>query len=469
LSLFAHTPGDAAVSAVSKPIARCPNLVLTTTILASSLAFVDGSVVNVGLSAIRSAFGADGETLQWMINGYLLPLSALMLLGGAAGDRFGRKSLFILGVAIFALASLLCAASENTFSLLLGRAVEGLGAAILLPNSLAILGDAFVGARRGRAIGIWAAVGAMIGAVGPVLGGWLIDVVSWRAIFLINLPLAIAAIGLAFTFVESPPPSTKREPLDVFGGVLATLGLGAVTWGLTIGAGHAGWTPEAAIAVVAGIVFMAAFAWLERARGERAVMPLALFGSRMFVGLTLLTFFLYGALGGMLVLLPYLLIVSLHYSATAAGAALLPFPLIVALASPLMGGLAIRIGPRWPLAIGSVVMACGFCLMLRIDGSGSYWGAIFPAVLIVSLGMAGAVAPLTTAVLASVDSSHTGSASGFNSAVSRAGGLIATAMLGGVLGATGPQLTIGSHVAALAGAAMAIASSTSALLLVTDV
>ena len=392
LSLFPHTSGDAATSAASKPIARHPNLVLTTTILASSLAFVDGSVVNVGLSAIRSAFAADSETLQWVINGYLLPLSALMLLGGAAGDRFGRKRLFILGIAIFALASLLCAASANIIWLLFGRAMEGLGAATLLPNSLAILGDAFVGARRGRAIGIWAAVGAMVGAVGPALGGWLIDVMSWRAIFLINLPLAIAAIALAFAFVEGPPPSAKREPLDVFGGALATLGLGALAWGLTIGAGRAGWTPGAAIAIVAGIVFMLGFAWLERVRGEHAMMPLALFGSRMFVGLTLLTFFLYGALGGLLVLLPYLLIVSLHYSATAAGAALLPFPLIVALASPLMGQLAIRIGPRWPLAIGSVVTACGFCLMLRIDGSSAYWTSILPAIFVVSLGMAGAVA-----------------------------------------------------------------------------
>ncbi len=470
MSIPAQAACDVAVAAASssKSTARHPNLVLTATILASGLAFVDGSVVNVGLSAIRSSFGTESEALQWVINGYLLPLSALLLLGGAAGDRFGRKRLLILGIAIFAVASVLCAASANISSLLFGRAVEGVGAAILLPNSLAILGDAFSGARRGRAIGIWAAMGAMIGAVGPVLGGWLIDVVGWRAIFLVNIPLAIAAIALASAFVEDAPGGTKRAPLDVSGGVLATLGLGALTWGLTIGAGRAGWTPAADIGIVAGIILMLSFVWLESVRGERAMMPLGLFGSRMFVGLTLLTFFLYGALGGLLVLLPYLLIVSAHYSATAAGAALLPFPLIIAIASPLMGGLAGRIGPRWPLAIGSLVAAGGYCLLLRINGASTYWGSVLPAILVVSLGMAAAVAPLTTAVLASVDSAHTGSASGFNSAVSRTGGLITTALLGVVLGATGPQLTISSHVAALAGAAMAAAASVSALLLMRD-
>jgi EmrB/QacA subfamily drug resistance transporter len=471
LSPFAHTSSDAAIAASTapNPIARYPNLVLTTSILASSLAFVDGSVVNVGLSAIRSSFDANSEALQWVINGYLLPLTALLLLGGAMGDRFGRKRLLIVGIAIFALASALCAAAPNISLLLFGRAIEGIGAAILLPNSLAILGDAFAGAQRGRAIGIWAAMGAMIGAVGPVLGGWLIDVVGWRAIFLVNLPLAVAAIALAWAFVEDEPVGAKRAPLDALGGVLATLGLGALTWGLTIGSGHAGWTADAAAGVVAGIILMLGFIWLEGMRGERAMMPLALFGSRMFVGLTLLTFFLYGALGGLFILLPYLLIVSAHYSATAAGAALLPFPLIVAVASPLMGGLAGRIGPRWPLAIGSLVVACGFCLMLRIDGGGSrYWTSVFPAIFVVSLGMSGAVAPLTTAVLASVDAAHTGSASGLNSAVSRAGGLITTALLGAVLGATGSQLIIGSHIAAVAGAAMAAAASISALLLVRD-
>ena len=470
MSFFIHATCDAVVagttSSRSKP--QHPNLVLATTILASSLAFVDGSVVNVGLPAIGASLGARADTLQWVINAYLLPVSALLLLGGAMGDRFGRRMMLISGIAIFAVASVFCAIAVTPLSLLSGRAAQGVGAAILLPNSLAILGDAFTGPARGRAIGTWAAMGAVVGAVGPVLGGWLIDTVGWRAIFLLNLPLAIGAIVLALVFVQDAEPSAKRPPLDVVGGLLATTGLGALTWGLTIGAGPAGWMGGATSAAAAGGALMLAFAWFEGARGDHAMMPLALFGSRNFVGLTLLTFFLYGALGGLLVLLPYVLITLAHYSATAAGAALLPFPLVIALASPLMGGLAARIGPRWPLTIGPLLVAAGFGLMLRMDNGGNYWTVVLPAVLVMSIGMAGAVAPLTTAVLASVDSAHTGSASGFNSAVSRAGGLLATALLGGALAASGQELLLEVHAAALAAAIIAIAASASAFALVRD-
>jgi EmrB/QacA subfamily drug resistance transporter len=470
VTLSVHAACDAAIAAAApaKASSRHPNLVLATTILASGLAFVDGSVVNVGLPAIRASLGAGSEMLPWVINGYLLPLGALLLLGGAAGDRFGRKRLLIFGVALFAVGSALCAAAPGLSWLLAARVLQGIGAAILLPNSLAILGDAFAGTARGRAIGIWAAMGAGIGAVGPVLGGWLIDTVGWRAIFLLNLPLALAAIGLAVLFVNDAPGGTKRVPLDVLGGALATAGLGALTWGLTIGSGHAGWTREAVMAVAAGVALTAAFIGFEGKRRDRAMMPLALFGSPMFVGLTLLTFFLYGALGGLMVLLPYVLIEGAHYSGTAAGAALLPFPLLIALASPAMGALAGRIGPRWPLTIGALVAALGYGLMVRIDGAGSYWTTVLPAVLVVSLGMAAAVAPLTTAVLASVDAAHTGSASGLNSAVSRIGGLIATALLGAALGASGQDLIAASHAAALAGAALAAAGALAAFLFVRD-
>lgn len=468
MSQFIDATCDAALAGTAPGGRRPahPTLVLTTTILASSLAFVDGSVVNVGLQAIRASFGATAEMLQWVVNAYLLLLSALLLLGGAVGDRFGRKRLLIGGIAIFALASLFCATAADMSWLLLGRAVQGIGAAILLPNSLAILGDAFTGAKRGRAIGIWAAMGAIAGAIGPVLGGLLIDTVGWRAIFLLNLPLAAGAIALAIVSVEDTRAGADRASLDVLGGLLATAGLGALTWALTIGSGRAGWNGEAVAAAAGGAALSLAFVWLERARGERAMMPLALFGSRTFVGLTLLTFFLYGALGGLLVLLPYVLIVAAHYSGTEAGAALLPFPLVVALASPVMGGLAGRIGPRLPLALGPIMVAAGFCLLLRIDGSNGYWSVVLPAVFVIALGMAGAVAPLTTAVLASVDQAHTGSASGFNSAVSRTGGLVVTALLGAILGASGQELIADFHAAALAGAAIAIAASASAFFLV---
>jgi EmrB/QacA subfamily drug resistance transporter len=455
-----------AQAARSRSPAKHPNLVLATTILASGLAFVDGSVVNVGLPAIQASLHADSETLQWVVNAYLLPLSALLLLGGAAGDRFGRRRLLVAGIAIFALASAFCALATTMAWLLFGRAVQGIGAAILLPNSLAILGDAFTGAARGRAIGTWAAMGAVLGAVGPVLGGWLIDTVGWRAIFLLNLPLAASAIALALGFVAPAQRGVKHVPLDTIGGLLATAGLGALTWGLTVGSGHAGWNGEALVALGAGVALLLAFVWCERARGERAMMPLTLFASPTFSGLTLLTFFLYGALGGLLVLLPYVLIVAEHYSGTAAGAALLPLPLVIAVASPLMGGVAGRIGPRLPLAIGPVIVAAGFCLLLWIDGGADYWTVVLPAVLVIAIGMAGAVAPLTTAVLASVDSAHTGSASGFNSAVSRTAGLVATALLGAVLGASGPGLIADFRIAALVGAVTAIAASASAFGLV---
>jgi EmrB/QacA subfamily drug resistance transporter len=464
VSLFLHVSCDAglAKAAVRDGPVFHPRLVLATTILASGLAFVDGSVVNVGLPVIGEALHAPAGTLQWVINAYLLPVSALLLLGGAAGDRFGAKRLLILGIAIFAFASILCAVAANPLWLLAARAGQGIGSAILLPNSLAILGEAFTGPERGRAIGIWAAIGAGIGAVGPVLGGWLIDTVGWRAIFLINLPLAIAAILLALRFVPDVQRGAKHVPLDVAGGLAATMALGLLTWGLTMGSGRGGWTAAAVAVFAGGLALLVGFVWLEGARRERAMMPLALFGSQSFIGLTLLTFLLYGALGGLLVLLPYVLITAAHYSATAAGAALLPFPLVIALASPLMGAAAGRTGPRWPLAIGPLVVAAGFLLILRMGNDARYWADVFPAVLVISVGMAIAVAPLTTAVLGSVDAAHTGSASGFNSAMSRTGGLVATALLGAALGARGGELLTAAHGAALAGAIMAGAASASA-------
>jgi EmrB/QacA subfamily drug resistance transporter len=441
-----------------------PRLVLATTMLASSLAFVDGSVVNVGLSAIDASFHADASDLQWVINAYTLPLSALLLLGGAAGDRLGRRLLLIVGIAIFSLASVGCAVAPNLPWLVLSRGLQGVGSAIFLPNSLAILGAAFSGEARGRAIGTWAAAGAIVGAVGPVLGGWLIDTVGWRFIFFLNIPLAVLAIGLALAFVRDVARDEQSQPLDLLGAFVATAGLGGLTWGLTVGSGDAGWTPMALGAFGAGLVMLVVFVWIERRKGESAMMPLALFGSASFIGLTLLTLFLYGALGGLLLLIPYVLIRASSYSGTAAGAALLPLPALLAVTSPLMGGVAGRIGARLPLSIGPLIVAAGF-LLLRVDRDSGYWTTILPAFLLIAAGMAGAVAPLTTAVLASVGPRYTGSASGFNSAVARTGGLIATALLGGVLGSAGETLIGEFHVAVWVGAGLALASSVSAFLL----
>jgi EmrB/QacA subfamily drug resistance transporter len=441
--------------------------VLATTILASSLAYVDGSVVNVGLVAIGRSLAADASALQWVINAYLLPLSALLLLGGAAGDRFGRRRILMLGISIFALGSTACAVAPGFGILVAGRLLQGIGAAMLAPNSLAVLGQSFSGAAKGRAVGIWAATGAIAGAVGPVLGGWLIDLGSWRAIFLINLPLAAAAILLAWRYMPGDPeptdPRTDNRRLDLTGGVLATVGLGALTFGLTLGSGASGWTGRAIGATFAGCALLLIFVLFEKGTAERAMMPLSLFGSRGFVALTLLTLFLYAALGELFVLLPFVLIRGAGYSAVAAGAALLPLPITLALASPFAGSLAERIGARWLLAVGPLVVAAGFVLALRIGVTAPYWTHVLPSVFVIALGLSAAVAPLTTAVLSAVDARYMGAASGINSAVAETGGLIATALLGAVLAGHGALLLAGFHVAMGAGALVCVAASLATL------
>jgi EmrB/QacA subfamily drug resistance transporter len=443
------------------------NWVLTTTILASSLAFIDGSVVNVGLSALGAAFKASAGELQWVINAYLLPLSALLLLGGAAGDRYGHARLLIVGTAVFGAASIGCALAPSLVGLLIWRTLQGIGAALLMPNSLAILRASYSGAARGRAIGIWAAVGAAMAALGPVLGGWLIDAVGWRSIFVINLPIAAGAIILAMLFVRDAGREDKPAAMDIGGGALATASLGCLTWGLTQGSARAGWTKFAVFLVACGVVLMLGFLWVEKSKKDRAMMPLALFGSSSFIGLTVLTALLYGALGALIVLVPYVLIQAARYSGEQAGAALAPLALVLALASPLMGALAGKTGPRATLTLGPLVVACGFLLALRIEANAAYWTTVLPAVLVIAIGMAGAVAPLTTAVLASTDKRHAGSASGLNSAVARTGGMVATALLGGVLGASGAGLLTAFHTAVIACALASAGAAASAFFLIT--
>ncbi|MCE4226622.1 MFS transporter [Methylobacterium sp. C25] len=418
---------------------RHPSLTLATCILASSLALVDGSVVNVGLVALARDLGGGSAGLQWVINGYLLPLTALLLFGGALGDRIGRRRTLLLGVGLFALASVACGLAPYLSILVLARMAQGIGAALLLPNSLAILSDTFSGEARGRAVGIWSAAGAATAAIGPVVGGWLIDWIGWRAIFLINIPLAVGAVLLALLYVRKDR-AVDDAHLDYGGALLATLGLGAMTWGLIDASGERGLTLQALALLVAGAALLIGFLIWEKRLGDQAMMPLALFGTRSFAGLTLLTFLLYGALGGILVLLPFVLIEACGYSSTAAGAALLPLPLIIALGSPALGGLAGRLGPRPLLIAGPIIVGAGFLLLLRVGDATSYWSSVLPGLVVAAFGMACAVAPLTTAVLGSVDDRHSGSASGFNSAVARAGGLVATGLMGGIFAARGPAL-----------------------------
>jgi EmrB/QacA subfamily drug resistance transporter len=407
-----------------------PKATLAASILGSSLAFIDGSVVNVALPALEKDLHAGGADLSWAINAYALPLGALILLGGSLGDHFGRRRLFLLGIGLFAAASILCAAAPDFTWLLAGRASQGLGAALLMPNSLALLGGAFAGEERGRAIGTWAAVGAIAGAVGPILGGWLVDASSWRTIFLINVPVAAGAAYFALRYVDEQKESAAGLRLDVAGSALITLALGCITWSLTESAKNGHSAVAVGISTALGLLMFSAFLWWERRLRERAIMPFAMFASRDFVGLTLLTFFLYGALGGLIVLLPYLMIQVLHWSATAAGAALLPVPLLIGSGSRFMGRVAAKIGGRLPLSLGSLLVGVGLWWYGSVDAGAGYWHDIFPPTLVVAIGMGMCVAPLTTAVMASVDTDHVGVASGFNSAMARIAGLLATALLG---------------------------------------
>ena len=445
-----------------------PRWTLAACVLASSLSFVEGSVLNVALPAIRASYGAGAAEVQWVVNAYLLPLSALLLLGGALGDHFGRRRLLVIGTSLFTAASVLCALAPSLGLLFAARAAQGVGAALLLPNSLALLNAAYEGERRGRAVGLWAAAGAAAAAVAPLIGGWLVDHVGWPAIFYINIPLGLGAILLALMFVtESSDTGAGRT--DYAGAFFATAGLGGATYGLTRWSSSGSFDAVAISTIVGGLAMLALFLWVERRRGDRAMMPLGMFGDRCFIGLNLLTFLLYGAFGAAMLLVPYVLIEAGGYSPVQAGLALLPLPILISVGSPIMGQLAMRIGPRLPLAIGPLVVGAGMLLGLRIVSDSPYWTVVMPAIAVMALGMAIAVAPLTASVLGSVDQKHTGMASGFNSAVARTGGLIATALLGVVLSRQGDQLIGGFHSALVASAIVGGAASLTAITLLGSV
>jgi EmrB/QacA subfamily drug resistance transporter len=435
---------------------------LIACVLASSLSFVEGSVLSVALPAIRESYGAGAQEVQWVVNAYLLPLSALLLLGGALGDHYGRRLLLVVGTSIFAVTSLLCALAPSLPVLLAVRGAQGIGAALLLPNSLALLNAAFEGEKRGRAVGIWAAAGAAAAAVAPLIGGWLVGTVGWPAIFYINLPLAAGAILLALRYVaESREAGTGRT--DYSGALLVTAGLGGVTYALTLWSASGRFTVQAIVALAAGVALLVAFLIVERRRRQRAMMPLGLFADRCFSGLNLMTFLLYGAFAAAMLLIPYVLITSGGYSPVQAGLAMLPLPVLMTSVSPTMGGLAARLGPRLPLTVGPLVGAAGMVLARMMGPDSSYWTGAFPTILVMALGMTIAVAPLTSSVLGSVEEQHVAMASGFNSAVARLGGLIATALLGSVLGQKGAALFTSFHGAMFVSAGVAVAAAIVAL------
>ena len=421
--------------------------------------FLDGTVVNVALPEIGRDLEASTSSLQWILNGYLLTLASLILLGGSLGDRYGRRLVFVTGTGLFTVASVLCAVAPSVELLIAARLLQGVGGAMLTPGSLAMIEASFREGDRARAIGAWSGLGGVATALGPLLGGYLVDAVSWRAIFLINIPIGIFVMVMATRHVPETKDDRATGPLDVRGATLAALGLAGTTYALIEAPGQAT-SPLVLVAGIGGLLALGAFIVAER-RSAEPMMPLWLFASRQFSAANLVTFVVYAAIGGFFFLFVAFVQISMGYSAIAAGAATLPVTALMLVFSARSGALATRIGARIPLTVGPLVVALSLLLMTRIEPGDSYVSSVLPAVLIFGAGLTLVVAPVTATVLAAADPRNAGIASGINNAVSRVAGLLAVAVLPLVGGLTGDAfydpvaMTDGFHSAMLACAALA--------------
>jgi EmrB/QacA subfamily drug resistance transporter len=404
--------------------------VIVAAVLGSGVVFLDGTVVNVALPALSRDLGASVRGLQWILDSYLVTLSALLLLGGNAGDRHGRRSMFVLGLFGFVFASVLCGLAPGVGLLIVARALQGVAGALLVPASLSIISSAFDGDDRGRAIGAWSGLAAVAGAVGPLVGGWLVDAGSWRLIFFLNVPVAAVAVAIALRHVPETssdddarelhlPPSKQKPPLDVTGAALVSAGIALVAYGLIEHSGAAGFGGAAALG---------AFLAVER-RSDHPMLPLSLFGSGQFTGANLTTVAVYGAMSAAMFLITLRLQVTLGYSALEAGGSFLPFTGLMLLLSARVGGLAQRIGPRLPMTVGPLVSAAGLLLFSRVGPGDGYLSAVLPAVTLFGLGMTVTVAPLTAAVLGAVDRRRAGVASAVNNVAARLAGLLGIAVI----------------------------------------
>lgn len=446
--------GEAACAAAQK------RWVLAATILASVISYIDESVVNVALPAIARDLTASAATLQWVINANTLCLAAFLLVGGAAGDRLGRRRIFITGVIVFAAASLACGLSCDIAQLIAARAAQGLGAALLIPCSLAIIGATFAEHERGRAIGTWAGFSAIAGAIGPLMGGWIVDHLTWQAIFFINPLLGAIALWIAWRHLPESVDPEAAPGIDWLGALLVFAGLGGLAFGLIALPDKGVHDAGVIVALAGGVLLLAIFVWHE-GRTPAPMMPLGLFRSATFSGINALTLLLYGALGGAFFLLPFDLISVHGTSATMAGAVFLPFTAIMAVLSRWSGGLLDRVGARVPLIAGPVIVAAGFGLFALGGPATSYWAAFLLPISVVGLGMAVTVAPLTTTVIAAVPGNQTGVASGINNAVASVASLFAISVFGALAlhGALAGGIRLAMMVAAalsLAGAACAV-------------